>query len=197
MFKLYFFSLALIIFTQSAHSEDILLRKVIRLKNRFMIHSFISEQFGPAGREISKEIVLKQGTVFSGPCSIYEQSYIKKNELIDEELKCFSGLHERLLPIYGKTNTLRSALTLKLCAELVKCDECLDYAVNKDSINVPLFSFNQSDKVSVIKLFMKDRQVPLVTMELIDKHSNSILPRTHFNKYFYLTCLLPGWQVLY
>lgn len=104
------------------------------LMNRIQLYELLRHTFGSKSENILRKNILKNSTVFYGPCDIYGQVYKEvdgKIDVTDPKAECINGLSENKIDVNAKPSSLRTSWLLKTCIELVENKDTLEYFVKK------------------------------------------------------------------
>lgn len=102
--------------------------------NRHQLYEALLYRFGPEAKIILESNILKNSSVFYGPCDIYGQVYEEKDgkpRVVDIRKKCINDLSENKIEINAKMNSLRKSWLLKTCIELSQKEETYNYFSQK------------------------------------------------------------------
>jgi len=160
VFLFLFFSF-FVIATESPSNN--IVKKHFVLANRYYVSKILQEAFGPNSFKIIEDNILQKGSIFGGPCDIYEQIRIGKKKYENKaDTLCFQGKQEFNFPIQKEPNTIREALMNKTCTTLTKNSTTLNFFINRlgyvNKLNegtfekiVGNFHWNESRKGQLIK----------------------------------------------
>lgn len=114
--------------------------------------------------------IIKNVTVFNGPCDIYGQVVVEEKGTLREvypEATCYSDISQSKVDLNGKKSTLRKAWILKTCLHISKDDEA-NKRVNEQEITKFANDYFSYDKDR--KSFLNDNNLANVkSSELILK----------------------------
>jgi len=163
--------------------------------DRYYISSVLEYVFGPDAKKIITQNVLMNGNVFGGPCDIYEQIRVGKDQYANpENTRCFKGKQEFNYPVHSKPSLMREALMIKTCRALIENDSTFQFARKK-----------AGDFESISSAYIQRIETLFDPNYRIDENrTNEILKKT--NEYFfsgkklkflfYQSCVYPRWQLI-
>lgn len=147
MYRVLIFTLFLVVQTIGA-SEP--------LGNRFFVKNFLMTKFGSHHETFLIENVIKNISVFNGPCDIYGQVVIEKDNELREvypEATCYSDISQSKIDMNGKKSTLRKAWLLKTCLYISKDNKSIEKVREEGSIKFVKDFFSYEDDT---KSFLKN-----------------------------------------
>ncbi len=137
MYKLRVILLNLLLTTFSVtYGSSYITKKDIYL-NRFQLYEVLKDKFGTQSEDILINNILKNSSIFFGPCDIYGQVYKTTKDgssVRNIQAECFSGLSENKINVNAGANSLRKSWLLKTCIELVENDKTYAFFSTKYKI---------------------------------------------------------------
>ena len=172
------------------------LSRVDRLAARSYVSSTLNEIFGPAAKSSTYDYIFKQPTIFSGPCDVYEQIRTGHDKIHDIATSCFERNDTSILPLYGKSNLLRSGYMIKICLKLTNNDEALNFALRKAGILNADRTLLKKDLKSLYKLFYPFKNINSKSTLALDSLAGEYKGKKKWKVVLNLLCTDPAWTIL-
>ena len=105
------------------------------LANRFYVKNFLLAKFGKHLEPLLDETIIKNISIFNGPCDIYGQVVVEEKSKLKEvypEATCYSDISQSKVDMNGKKSTLRKAWILKTCLTISKNEESIKEVSSQD-----------------------------------------------------------------
>lgn len=172
----------------------------LRLADRFLVISILTEVFGPSATDITKEDLFNKPHVFGGACDLYEQIRIEKSDVkaADPETVCPNGRGSFSAKHLGTANLLRVAHTTRVCRKLVADKKALAFALSEiyktESVAKP-------DNLKIEKafnLFNPDKKASEVIFKALKSVGKSAKgdDLKEWSLILYTLCIDPAWQII-
>ncbi|GEM_PF-748220 len=163
--------------------------------DRYYISSVLEYVFGPGAKKVITQNVLMNGNVFGGPCDVYEQIRVGKNEFANpENTRCFKGKQEFNYPVHSKPSLMREALMIKTCRALIENEVTFEFAKNRAG---GITSLNSAYVERVESLFDPNYRVDEArAKEILDKANDYFFQEKKMKFLLYQSCIYPRWQLI-
>lgn len=192
-----FLFLITIYFVNTAHADAV---ARLRLADRFLVTSILTDIFGPKTPELTREDIFNKPHVFGGACDLYEQIRIEKsdNKAADPETVCPGGRGAFSAKLLGTANLLRPAHVTRVCRKLVDDQETLKFALNKIFESEPI---SKPDNVKIEKAYnlFNPEQKPATEIINALKEVGKTIRANHTKEWsliIYTLCVDPAWQLI-
>ncbi len=163
--------------------------------DRYYLSSVLEYVFGPQAKKVITQNILMNGNVFGGPCDVYEQIRVGKNEFANPETtRCFRGKQEFNYPVHAKPSLMREALMIKTCRALVENDHTFQFAKKRAG---EFDSINESYVQRIESLFDPNFKIDEVrTNENLKGIKDYYFTEKKLKFLFYQSCVYPKWQLI-
>jgi hypothetical protein len=194
--KLFLFSLILLSFNVANAGS----KAQLRLADRFLVISILTEVFGPSVAEITREDIFNKPHVFGGACDLYEQIRIEKsdNKAADPETLCPNGRGAFSAKLLGTANLLRVAHTTRVCRKLVADKKAMAFALDKIFKTESIIKPDDLKIEKAFNLFNPEKIPTSQVLNALKSVGNSVKSShtTEWSLILYTLCIDPAWQVI-
>jgi hypothetical protein len=179
-------------------AEKLPAEKNLRLADRILVHSILTEIFGKSEQQLLREQVLYQNQAFGGPCDVYEQVRIANavKGVADLETICANGRRDFTAQVITKPNMLRYGYTSYVCKQLTLSKVAMKFALDKIFVENKVQAPNKESVKKAYNLFNPEKDID----------ANALLSRFDFgteksaleqwSEVFFVLCSDPSWQII-
>ncbi len=157
--------------------------------NKFFITNRLFKIFGKESLPILEENIITSHPDLAGPCDIYEQVYVKREETESIYKECIRGKIGTLSPLTGKNTVIRTSLITKTCMDLLNSPKVLGHLEEKHRKSENLIQAIHNDFYPLdVKKELLSKGYSIEEDHFFKK---DILKRTYL-----LFCLSEDWQLI-
>jgi hypothetical protein len=172
------------------------------LFDRYMVHSILSDVFGPSLLSVDSARPYYVASEFGAPCSLYVDHNVynestKQWVQVDRMESCTRNSSDFLhANLNSKATVTRQALLAKSCSDLTNNTTTMTYALNKISLgSLPVPT--QQNLIKLYRLFYRSHPEPsqtlIDTLKVMFPSENVLID--HWKAALYTVCVSSQWQV--
>lgn len=164
-----------------------------RFADRYYVTNVLVNNFGEKSKTIVLDNIFKNPELFGGSCDYYEQVRVGPNDYANPpERNCFGGKQEFALPLSVPYSKSRSSLMIKVCNELISCQDCISFFLEKIKYN------DSKSKVDSVlsAFFWNDQMVQKLKPEFEKIYDRYWFPSKKQRMLIMNACIDHRWQII-
>lgn len=172
----------------------------LRLADRFLVISILTEVFGPSTADITREDIFNKPHVFGGACDLYEQIRLEKSDVkaADPETVCPNGRGAFSAKPLGTANLLRVAHVTRVCRKLVADKKAMAFALAEIYKTESLAKPDSLKIEKAFNLFNPEKKVSEEVLKALKSVGQSAKGNDlkEWSLILYTLCIDPAWQII-